>query len=90
MGDEGQGFRVYGKYCAACHGLLSAEHRSIYPDLLRMPPSVHAAFQKIVYDGVFKDVGMSSFAKVLSVDDVEAVHDYIISTQQKIHASAAK
>ncbi|MGE0385198.1 MAG: PQQ-dependent dehydrogenase, methanol/ethanol family [Gammaproteobacteria bacterium] len=81
-----QGEGLYAGRCAGCHGTPGAEHRSIYPDLARMPRAVHEGFRKIVYDGVFKDYGMAGFSDVLSLEQVDAIHDYLISVQRRIRA----
>ena len=37
-------------------------------------------FKDIVYDGILKDNGMSSFSDVLSENDVESIYHYIVNT----------
>ena len=40
----------------------------------------HDLFKDIVYDGILKDNGMSSFSDVLSENDVESIYHYIVNT----------
>jgi quinohemoprotein ethanol dehydrogenase len=44
-----------------------------------MDAATHAAFNDIVLKGVRADKGMASFASLLTKDDVEAIHAYVIS-----------
>jgi quinohemoprotein ethanol dehydrogenase len=73
---------LYHQRCAYCHGgygdILSA-----YPDLTRLPPAVHDRFFDIVLRGALRSNGMASFADVLSQEDAEAIHDYVISLQRR-------
>ena len=43
----------------------------------------HAQFNDIVLKGTLKDKGMASFASLLSAEEVEAVHAYVISRAQE-------
>ena len=44
-----------------------------------MSRETHAAFKDIVLGGVRKDKGMASFVDILSADDAEAIHAYLIA-----------
>ncbi len=48
-----------------------------------MSPETHAQFNDIVLKGLRVQKGMASFANLLSVDDVEAVHAYLIARAQR-------
>ncbi len=39
----------------------------------------HDAFQAIVLGGIRKDAGMASYADLLTAEDAERIHQYIIS-----------
>ncbi len=69
---------LYIQHCLRCHG-VNARASGVMPDLRHSAPGVHAIWQDIVYDGVLAGNGMASFADVLSRDDVNAVHGYVIS-----------
>jgi len=70
------GQMLFGANCASCHvnqpgGLAS--------DLRRMSPESHEAFHQIVLGGVLKSAGMPPFDGVLTPEEVDAIHVYLIS-----------
>jgi quinohemoprotein ethanol dehydrogenase len=77
-----QGEAAYNKTCRICHGgnLISS---GMTPDLRFMSIATHQEFESIVLGGARANRGMASFADAVSVDDVEAIHAYIISTAAK-------
>lgn len=44
-----------------------------------MSEESHKLFKEIVYNGMLKENGMSSFSDVLSEKDVESIYHYIIN-----------
>lgn len=72
-----QGNRLYHTHCHACHG-AGAVSASTVADLRYMTAATHQAFTGIVLGGIYRDRGMVSFAGVLSAQDVEALHAYLI------------
>ncbi|MEQ8859677.1 MAG: PQQ-dependent dehydrogenase, methanol/ethanol family [Pseudomonadales bacterium] len=74
--DIARGERTYNTYCAFCHGLVARSGGSI-PDLRKMSPGSHEAFNRIVLEGLLSSTGMASFADVLTVEDSERIHDYV-------------
>ena len=66
--------------CAICH---SNQHRSITPDLRRMQPATHAAFNDILLKGLYLPAGMPRWDDVLTPKDVAAIHAYLIDAQGK-------
>jgi quinohemoprotein ethanol dehydrogenase len=86
---EAEGLAVKGEplflaKCAGCHGGRAEKQLSAYPDLHRLPAATHAAFDSIVLGGKLAPNGMSSFADLLSADDVKAIHAYLIREQRKL------
>jgi quinohemoprotein ethanol dehydrogenase len=71
-----RGERQYNEYCAVCHGLVARSGGSI-PDLRRMSPGSHDAFNQIVLEGLLSVNGMAAFDDVLSPEDVERIHHYV-------------
>jgi len=69
--------------CILCH---SNQPRSITPDLRRMQPGIHAAFEEIVLRGALVANGMPRWDDVLTQSDVEALHAYLIDLQQSTRA----
>lgn len=60
--------------CSRCHvlGLSST------PDLRRLNPGYHAAFKDIVLRGLMAPAGMERFDDILSEQDVDNIHAYLI------------
>lgn len=77
-----KGEAAYNKTCRICHGgnLISG---GMTPDLRFMSATTHQQFEAIVLGGARADRGMASFADAVSVDDVEAIHAYIIAESGK-------
>jgi quinohemoprotein ethanol dehydrogenase len=75
-----RGAELFGSNCAVCHGQLAVGG---VKDLRFMDAKTHASFADIVLKGTRADRGMASFAKVLSGEDVEAIHAYVISRAQE-------
>ncbi|MEY3906747.1 MAG: hypothetical protein RIR59_1570, partial [Pseudomonadota bacterium] len=69
--------------CVLCH---ANQHRSITPDLRRMQPGTHQAFRQIVLNGLLLPNGMPRWDDVLSDQDVDALHAYLIDLQAKTRA----
>jgi quinohemoprotein ethanol dehydrogenase len=78
---KGQGL-FFGN-CVLCH---ANQHRSITPDLRRMQPATHDAFQAIVREGLLVAGGMPRWDDRLSIADVGAIHAYLIDAQIKTRA----
>lgn len=76
--DIQRGTELYGQYCSVCHG-SAVRAGSHIPDLRLMSQESHELFKEIVYDGILKENGMSSFSDVLSQKDVESIYHYIIN-----------
>src|SRR5690606_20114326 len=78
-GPEGpirNGAQSYAQTCARGHGQLAAGG---VKDLRYMTNATHQAFNSIVLEGTLAEKGMASFASLLSREDVEAVHAYLIA-----------
>ena len=71
-----KGAELFGSTCAQCHGQLAVGG---VKDLRFMTRESHTAFNDIVLKGLRADKGMASFANLLSVADVDAIHAYVIS-----------
>ena len=84
--DLDRGDVLYHDICTFCHG-GGVESGGALPDLRMMSTATHEAFQAIVRGGTLADNGMASFADLLSAEDADRVHQYIIS-QANIGRSA--
>jgi quinohemoprotein ethanol dehydrogenase len=78
-----QGRALFFSYCVLCH---SNQHRSITPDLRRMQPATHTAFQDIVLRGLLVPAGMPRWDDQLKPEEVDAIHAYLIDLQGKTRA----
>jgi len=76
-----RGEEIYLELCAGCHGWMNKSF-SLYPDLTALGPEVHEIFDDIVLGGIYSANGMSSFADVLSAEDVDSIHSHLISLQR--------
>ncbi len=79
---QGQGL-FFSTGCALCH---SNQHRSITPDLRRMSPASHAAFNDVVLKGLLVPNGMPRWDDVLTVAQSNAIHAWLIAEQAKVRA----
>jgi len=78
--------------CSRCHAL----GLNVTPDLRRLDAGLHAAFKNIVLKGLLAPQGMERFDDLLSEQDVEDIHAYLIDqawsayrAQQKTSAPGA-
>ncbi|MET0280421.1 MAG: c-type cytochrome [Steroidobacteraceae bacterium] len=75
-----RGGEIYARTCAQCHGQLAVGG---VKDLRQMTRETHAEFNDIVLKGTRVQKGMASFASLLTAEEVEAVHAYLISRAQE-------
>ncbi|MFC3101662.1 PQQ-dependent dehydrogenase, methanol/ethanol family [Altererythrobacter lauratis] len=71
-----RGALLFQQTCAVCHGQNAIGG---VKDLRHMTAETHAAFTRIVLEGLLLDRGMASFADILSREDAEAIHGYLIA-----------
>jgi quinohemoprotein ethanol dehydrogenase len=77
-----RGATLFSANCAFCH---VNETGSLAPDLHRMRPEIHDGFREIVLGGAMVNGGMPPFEDVLSPEDADAIHDYLISISWKAY-----
>lgn len=82
---QGQG--LFFQNCAICH---SNQLRSTAPDLRRMQPATHEMFGAIVRDGLLLPGGMPRWDDLLSVQDVDAIHAWLIAEQGALRTRETK
>ena len=76
-----RGELLYHTWCTSCHGAGVTSGSSV-PDLKYLPAAAHSRWNLIVRQGVYATVGMPGFEHVLSVDDSNAIHAYVVSEAQ--------
>lgn len=79
-----KGAELYAVHCLRCHG-FAAKGSGLYPNLQHSSEAVHAIWRQIVIDGVFAPKGMAGFADVMTYEDADAIHSYVID--QAVSAS---
>ncbi len=69
--------------CGLCHGSAGSGVRpgGSMPSLQYLSADSHAQFKEIVLDGARKQLGMMPFEGLLSEQDVEDIHAYVIDRQ---------
>ena len=65
---------LYNRFCSRCHVLGPG----VLPDLRRLTPEKQKLFDDIVLKGILSPMGMGRFGDVLSRENAEAIHAYII------------
>jgi len=76
-----QGEAVFAQFCSTCHGQNAIG--SSEKDLRFIPTQAHTDFQEIVLGGKYRDKGMVPFKGVLTEEQVDAVHSYVIKRGQE-------
>jgi quinohemoprotein ethanol dehydrogenase len=71
-----EGRAVFAETCRSCHG---DEARGGLKDLRYMSSETHAEFRDIVLGGIRSDKGMASFKDILTENQVDAIHAYLIA-----------
>lgn len=77
FGQIAQGEALFLRNCAKCHANIDGRGAGI-PDLRRMSADTHKAFAQIVLEGTLAERGMGDFSDLLTADQVEALHMYLI------------
>jgi len=77
-----RGASLFRSSCALCH---ANKPHGMTPDLRRMRPETHRAFQSIVRDGALRFRGMPQWDDVFSKEDVDAIHAYLIEEAWKAY-----
>jgi quinohemoprotein ethanol dehydrogenase len=65
---------LYNRYCARCHVF----GRGVLPDLRRITQPTNQFFYDIVLKGMYASQGMARWDDVLSHEDAEAIHAYVL------------
>ena len=74
---EHKGNKLYHHNCVYCHGPGAVSAPNL-KDLRYMDASAHEQFLAIVLGGIHKDEGMPGYSDLLSVEEAEAIHAYLI------------
>jgi PQQ-dependent dehydrogenase (methanol/ethanol family) len=80
--DVAEGRTLYNRLCFYCHGPATVSS-FVVPDLRLMRPETHEIFSDIVVGGVRSAKGMPSFAALMTPEEVERLHAYIVAEARK-------
>jgi quinohemoprotein ethanol dehydrogenase len=86
-GDKAQiaaGAILYNRFCSRCHVM----GRGNLPDLRRLSSGTHQIFDSIVLNGAYASKGMGNFSDVLSNQDVQAIHAWLIDQAWELKSTA--
>jgi quinohemoprotein ethanol dehydrogenase len=81
-----RGRELYAQTCQRCHGENAIGG---VQDLRFMTPQGHARFEDVVLKGILQERGMASVADVLTAEDTEAIHAYLIARGNEDYADAS-
>ena len=81
-----RGEQLYGETCSRCHGESAAGGLK---DLRWMTAETHAEFNDIVLRGIRNERGMAGFGDILTQDQADAIHAYLIARANEDWADAA-
>jgi len=71
--------------CARCHAYRGS--KGSYPNLWNMSPSAHENFKDILLHGAFSYAGMAPFSDILSEEDADAIHAFLIADTHAVRAA---
>jgi hypothetical protein len=73
-----EGEILYSRQCFYCHGVGVVSSSGV-PDLRYSSAATHHAFESIVWEGAYQQMGMPSFKDALKPDQVRAIEAYVLS-----------
>ncbi|MEO5706163.1 MAG: PQQ-dependent dehydrogenase, methanol/ethanol family [Alteraurantiacibacter sp.] len=71
-----RGRELFSQTCAVCHGQNAIGG---VKDLRHMTAETHGVFNRIVREGLFLEKGMANFSDIVSQEDADAIHAYLIA-----------
>jgi quinohemoprotein ethanol dehydrogenase len=71
-----RGRELFAQTCAVCHGQNAIGG---VKDLRHMTAETHGLFNRIVREGLYLEKGMASFSDIVSEEDANAIHAYLIA-----------
>ncbi len=82
------GAELYVRNCTKCHSSMDGRSSGI-PDLKRMSAAGHRDFNDVMLKGTLASKGMGSYSGLLSADEIETIHAYLIDLAWQAHEQAA-
>jgi len=81
------GADLYVRNCTKCHASMDGRSAGI-PDLSRLSAEAHQNFDDVMLKGTLADKGMGNFSNLLSAQEVDAIHDYLIELAWRNYEAA--
>ncbi len=81
-----KGAELFYHNCARCHSYRGSP--GSYPNLWNMPAAAHASFNDVLMNGTLAYGGMASFSDVLSQEDADAIHAFLIADRHAMESEA--
>ncbi len=81
-----RGAELFYHNCARCHSYRGSP--GSYPNLWNMTPAGHAAFNDVLMKGALSYGGMASFSDVLSPEDADAIHAFLIADRHAMETES--
>jgi len=81
-----RGAVLFAQWCGVCHGLTAVGGGAI-SDLRYSQPTTFNAYSDIVLEGKRAAIGMPSFKRWLTADDVDAIRAYVLKRRADMSAS---
>ncbi len=81
------GEELYLRNCTKCHANMDGRSSGI-PDLRRLSAQAHQGFNDVMLKGTLADKGMASFSGLLTADEIEAIHSYLIDLAWRNYEAA--
>jgi len=82
-----EGGGLFFQYCRRCHNPdFNFVKSGSIPDLRRANQATHATFEQIVRGGARRSLGMPSFAKDISSDQVRMIQAYVLDQARQVSA----
>ena len=75
--SEYKGNKLYHHNCVYCHGPAAISSPNL-KDLRYMDAATHEQFLAIVYGGIHKEEGMPAYDELLTIEQVQDIHAYLI------------
>ena len=80
-----EGGGLFFMYCRRCHNPdFNYVKGGSIPDLRRANEATHATFEQIVRGGARRTLGMPSFAKDISSDQVRLIQAYVLDQARQV------
>jgi len=80
-----QGEKLFHTHCFGCHSGRGEDLLSAYPDVRRLTAETHLIFNDIVLGDALSSAGMASFADLISAEDADTIHMFLISDQRALY-----